>query len=43
MAEVLSKPESPLTEPLRLTLYTGRLQIHIDNHTETKSSEKYYG
>lgn len=43
LADALTKQDSPLTEALRLTLYTGRLQLEFERNTETKTTEKNYG
>lgn len=43
IADALTKQDSPLTEALRITLYTGKLQLDFEGNTETKSTEKNYG
>ena len=43
LADVLTKPDSPLTDVLQLTLYTGRIQLDFQSVIETKSAEKNYG
>ena len=43
LADVLTKKDSPLTDALQLTLFTGKLQIDLEGHTETKSADKNYG
>lgn len=43
LADPLTKTDSPLTEALQLTLYTGRLMIEYEKAAETKSCEKNYG
>lgn len=43
LADVLTKPDSPLTDMLQLTLFTGRLQVDYSEESETKSTENNYG
>ena len=43
LADALTKRDSPLTEVLQLTLYTGRIQVDLDGNMETKSTKKNYG
>ena len=43
LADVLTKPDSPLTEALQLTLFPGKLQLDFDGQSKTKTSEKNYG
>lgn len=43
LADVLTKKDSPLTDALQLTLFTGRLHIDLEGNTETKSADKNYG
>lgn len=41
LADPLTKPDSPLTHALALTLYTGRLCVVIDDEAESKSCSKF--
>lgn len=43
LADVLTKSDSPLTDALQLTLYTGRIQIDFGHQLETKQSKRNYG
>ena len=43
LADVLTKKDSPLTDDLQLTLFTGRLNISFEDFAESKSTEKNYG
>lgn len=43
LADVVIKKNSPLSEALQLTLFTGRLNLSIENVAETKSTEKQLG
>lgn len=43
LADVLTEPDSPLSETLQLTPFTGRLQMDYKSELETQSSEKNYG
>ena len=43
LEDALTKRDSPLTEVLQLTLYTGRIQVDLDGNMETKSTKKNYG
>ena len=43
LADVLTKPNSPLTDVLQLTLYNGRLQVEFGEYAETKLAEKNFG
>ena len=43
LADPLTKTDSPLTDALVLTLFTGRLAIDFESTAETKSSDKFYG
>ena len=43
LADVLTKTNSPLTDSLQLTLFTGRLKIDFQKESETKFADKNYG
>lgn len=43
LADPLTKKDSVLTEPLQLTLFTGRLSLYLDTVAETKSAGSSFG
>ena len=43
LADALTKRDSPLTDALQLTLFSGLLNISYEECAETKSAEKNYG
>lgn len=43
LANVVTKPDSPLTESLQLTMFTVRMKNDFSDESDTKSAEKNYG